>query len=154
MIFDKKIMELGALNLVGFRVWCEPNEYPKEIGQASKQLDRRINEIKNRINPDKRYGAFIVDPSTPQEDGYWVAVAVAAIENTPDDMVSIIIPPQKYAAATYHGSNKNIFEAYDHLHTWAHSHGWERKTDKWHIEIFSDWEDQDKLEVQLLDTIQ
>ncbi len=69
-------------------------------------------------------------------------------------MVALTIPSQRYAAARYNGSNKEIFNAYEELHKWALQYGYTRLTDKWHIEIFKSWENPENVEVELLDTIE
>lgn len=154
LIQDENVINLEELKLVGFRVLCAEDQYAKEIPKTSMILTNRQNEIKNAINKEIQYGAFIVDTHAESEDGYWVAVAVDKFENIPDGMVTLRIPPQRYATATYHGSNKGIFEAYEQLHKWTFEQGFNRLRDKWHLEMYKSWQDQANLEVELLDTIE
>lgn len=153
MLQDKTVKEIGELKLVGYRVLSE-GEYALDIPRASRLLGSRLNEIKNVINPDIQYGAFIVDTDSEDEDGYWVGVAVEELEDIPAGMTGLTIPLQRYASAKYKGSNQDIFDAYEELHQWALQQGYKRLTDKWHIEIFTAWENPDELEVELLDTVE
>ncbi|MCG1023237.1 GyrI-like domain-containing protein [Sutcliffiella horikoshii] len=155
----KKISEPTAkmcdeLKLVGYRVLCAGEKYANEIPQASKRLVNRLQEIKNVKNSELQYGVFIVDAKNEQEDGYWVMVEVECFEDIPNEMVTIVIPSQKYATARYEGPNKGIFEAYEELHNWSAEQGYQRLTGKWHVEKFEAWHDPNKLVVELLDTIQ
>ncbi|WP_404470449.1 GyrI-like domain-containing protein [Sutcliffiella horikoshii] len=152
-IQNKTVKEIGELKLVGYRVLSD-GEYANDIPKATRQLSSRMNEIKNVIHPEFSFGAFIVDTSSEDEDGYWVGVAVDSFEDIPVGMTALKIPPQRYASAKYNGSNKDIFDAYDELHQWALQKGYKRLTDKWHIEIFTAWENPDELEVELLDTVE
>lgn len=153
-ISEPKAKTLDELKLVGYRVLCAGEKYADEIPQASKRLATRLHDMKNVKNSELQYGVFIVDAKTEQEDGYWVMVEVEYFEDIPEEMVTLIIPSQKYAAAKFEGPNKGIFEAYEELHNWSAEQGYERQTEKWHVEIFEAWDDPNNLVVELLDTIE
>lgn len=148
----KTVKELGELKLVGFRVLCEGDQYINEIPKASEKLLNRMNEIKQVINPSLQVGAFVVDNSTEEEDGYWVCVEVKEYEDIPKDMVVLTVPPQKYGALRHKGSNSMIRNSYDTLHKWMEEEGLNRLTDTWHLEIYSSWQDPQNIDVLLLDT--
>lgn len=148
------IQELDELKLVGFRVLCSGDQYLVEIPKASLILDKRIGEIKQVINPDTQIGAFVVENQTPDEDGYWVSVEVKEYEDVPVDMVTLTIPPQRYAALRHTGSNSEIRETYNGLHKWVEDNKYVRLKNKWHLERFYEWKDTEKVDVDLLDTIE
>ncbi len=141
------------IKLVGIRVLCPGDDYIKEIPKASKQLSERADEIKNVKNPSLQHGAFVVDNSSDEQDGYWVCVEVSDFEDIPDEMVTLTIPEQKYAILHYKGFNEKIREAYSELHQWTNDQGYKRLTSTWHLEVFHDWSNPDKIEVELMDTI-
>jgi predicted transcriptional regulator YdeE len=124
----KTIKELDELRLVGFRVLCSGDQYLVEISKASLRLSKRISEIKQVINPNEQFGAFIVENETADEDGYWVCVEVKEYKDIPTDMVTLTIPAQRYAVIRHKGSN--------------------------YIERFYDWKDTERVDVELLDTIE
>ncbi|WP_226683243.1 GyrI-like domain-containing protein [Sutcliffiella horikoshii] len=148
------VKNMEVLNLTGYRVLCAAEEYAVEIPKASKLLESRLSEINNVKNRDIQFGAFIVDTKSEEEDGYWVAVEVEEFEETPEGMVTLTVPAQRYAAAKYDGANTGIFNAYEELHSWAAEQGYIRRKDKWHIEIFKSWDDPNNLVVELLDTVE
>lgn len=147
------IQQLEELKLVGFRVLCDGDQYINEIPKASLALKDRIMEIKHIISPDQQIGAFIVDAASENEDGYWVCVQVDKYEDIPEDMVSLTVPPQKYAMIQHEGPNNDIRNSYDKLHEWIMKNNYKRILNKWHIERFLDFENKDQLKVQLYDTI-
>lgn len=148
------IQELDELKLVGFRVLCSGDQYLVEIPKASLILDKRIGEIKQVINPDIQIGAFVVENQTFDEDGYWVSVEVKEYEDVPVDMVTLTIPPHRYVALRHTGSNSEIREAYNGLHKWVEDNKYVRLKNKWHLERFYEWKDTEKVDVDLLDTIE
>lgn len=150
----KTVKELEELKLVGFRVLCEGDQYINEIPKASIKLQKRMNEIKQVINPSLQVGAFVVDNSTVEVDGYWICVEVKEYEETPKDMVVLTVPSQKYGAVRHRGSNNMIKNSYDNLHKWMEEKRLKRLTDKWHLEIYSSWQDPQNIDVLLLDTIE
>jgi predicted transcriptional regulator YdeE len=151
---NKTIKELDKLRLVGFRVLCSGNQYLVEIPKASLRLSERISEIKQVVNPFEQFGAFVVENETADEDGYWVCVEVKEFEDIPTDMVTLTIPPQTYAVMRHKGSNNKIMDAYIDLHNWIEDNNYVRLKNKWHLERFFDWKDTEKVDVELLDTIE
>ena len=151
---NKTIRELDELKLVGFRVLCSGDQYLVEIPKASLMLTERISEIKQVVDPNIQIGAFVVENETPDEDGYWVSVEVKEYEDIPTDMVTLTIPPQRYAILRHIGSNSKIVEAYNDLHKWIEDNHFIRLKNKWHVERFYEWRDTEKVDVDLLDTIE
>ena len=152
-ILNKTIKELDEIKLVGFRVLCAGDEYIVEIPKASFRLSERISEIKQVVNPLQQYGAFVVENETADHDGYWVCVEVKEFEDIPSDMVTLTIPPQRYAVIRHKGENKTIMNAYDELHKWIDDNNYTRLKDKWHLEKFLSWQDARNVDVELFDTI-
>ena len=150
----KAIKEVGELNLVGFRVLCPDDQYIVEIPKTSLQLNKRISEIKHVKNPLQQVGAFVVEHEFGKEDGYWVCVEVKEFEDIPHEMVTLTIPPQRYAALRHKGANYKIMDAYKKLHLWIEENKYERLKNKWHLEIFHSMKDSENLDVELLDTIE
>lgn len=153
-IQNKTIKEYDEIKLVGFRVLCSDDQYMNEIPKVSLRLNERINEIKQVVNPLLQFGAFVVESRTDEEDGYWVCVEVKEYEEIPSDMVTLTVPPQRYAILRYKGVNYKIFDAYNDLHLWIEENKYRRLKDKWHIEKFYSWKDPEKIDVELLDTIE
>ena len=151
--FQQTIKELDEMKLVGFRVQCPGDQYINEIPKASMELQQRINEIKQVINPSFQIGAFVVDNNTDEEDGYWVCVEVKEYENIPEGMVVLTVPSQKYGAIRHTGSNNMIRNSYETLHKWIEEKGLKRLKDKWHLEIYYSWQDPINVDVLLLDTV-
>ncbi|PFD37826.1 AraC family transcriptional regulator [Bacillus cereus] len=147
------VKNLDELKLVGFRVLCEGDEYINEIQKASFRLSERMSEIKQVMNPSLQIGAFVVE-SGEAEDGYWVCIAVKEFEEIPSDMSTLTIPPQKYAALKYKGTNYKIMDVYSSLHEWIEKNGYRRLEGNWHIEKFYSWEDSEDIDVELLDTVE
>lgn len=147
------IKELKEIKLVGFRVVCPGDEYIVEIPKASKQLDERIGEIKQVVNPVHQYGAFVVKSESDEEDGYWVGVKVNEYEEIPADMVTLTIPSQTYAVIRHEGPNTKIMDSYNELHKWIDENQFTRQKNKWHLEKYHSWKDSSNVDVELFDTI-
>ena len=153
-LHKKTIRELNELKLVGFRVLCSGDQYINEIPKASLRLSKRISEIKQVVNPLLLFGAFVVESETDEEDGYWVCVEVNEYEDLPSDMLTLTVPPQRYAVTRYKGPNYKITNAYNDLHLWIEENRYKRLKDKWHIEKFYSWKDTESVDVELLDTVE
>ncbi|MFJ5770399.1 GyrI-like domain-containing protein [Psychrobacillus sp. NPDC093180] len=151
--FQQTIKELDEMKLVGLRVQCPGDQYINEISKASMELQQRINEIKQVINPSFQIGAFVVDNTTDEEDGYWVCVEVKEYENIPEGMVVLTVPSQKYGAIRHTGFNNMIRNSYETLHKWIEEKGLKRLKDKWHLEIYYSWQDPINVDALLLDTV-
>ncbi|MHC0038852.1 GyrI-like domain-containing protein [Pseudoneobacillus sp. C159] len=151
---NKTIKVLDEIKLIGFRVLCPGDQYIIEIPKASLKLSERISEIKHVINPSLQFGAFVVENSTDDEDGYWVCVEVKEYEDIPSDMVTLTVPPQRYAVSRYKGANYKIMDAYNDLHLWIEKNKYRRLKDKWHLEKIYSWKDTENVDIDLLDTIQ
>lgn len=152
-VCSKMIKELSELRLVGFRVLCSGDQYIEEIPKASLQLSKRIREIKHVLDPFHQYGAFVVDQESEDVDGYWVGVEVTEYEDIPADMVTLTIPPQRYAVLRHKGANSKIRDSYNNLHMWIEKNKYTRLKNKWHLEKYYSWEVAENIDVELLDTI-
>jgi predicted transcriptional regulator YdeE len=148
-----EVKQLSEMKLVGFRVLCPGDKYIVEIPKASKVLSERVAEITNVVNPALQHGAFVVDNSSSEEDGYWVCVEVTEFEEIPKDMVALTIPAQMYAILRHKGPNDAIRHAYAELHQWIEANGYQRLTEKWHLEAFHKWSDPANIDVELRDTV-
>ncbi|MGM7701824.1 GyrI-like domain-containing protein [Pseudalkalibacillus sp. Hm43] len=153
VINEKSVKELGQIKLVGFRVVCADNQYIEEIPKAANELAERINEIKNVMNVDQQIGAFVVEETTPEHEGYWVGVQVSEYQNIPENMTILTIPEQKYATLVHTGPNDLIRESYSHLHQWIEEQGYTRSNTGWNLEISPKQNDPQNLQVELMDSI-
>ncbi|MFD2640215.1 GyrI-like domain-containing protein [Piscibacillus salipiscarius] len=134
------IKEIEEKKLVGFRVVCNDMAgYGEKIPKASMLLEQRKGEIKHLVEPVKLIGAFMAAESTEDEDGYWVCFEVNDFEDLPEGMVSLIVPKQKYAVLNFKGHASEIFHVYSHLHNWIDENGYQRKPNKWTLEIYNSW---------------
>ena len=150
---DVHIETLNQLHLVGIRVRCPADQYAWKIPLAAKQLDARKNEVANVSNLHQQFGAFVVETSSEEEDGYWVCYQVKKGEDVPRGMVALTIPSQSYAVIKHTGSNKRILDTYDELHTWIAKSDLKRRLGAWHLERFYHFKDTEQIEVDLMDTI-
>jgi predicted transcriptional regulator YdeE len=155
-INQKTIKSLEEIKLVGFRVLCEGEKYIEEIPKAARILKERSGEIKNVLDAEQQVGAFVVEESTPDEDGYWIGVQVNEYEDIPEGMVTLNIPSQKYGSIMHHGPNDLIRGSYEELHHWISEQGLERAIQGWNLEIYqkeNDPENSGDVRVELLDSI-
>lgn len=148
-----EVKHFSEMKLVGLRVLCPGDQYIVEIPKASKMLRERMDEIANMVNPSLQYGAFVVEHSSSEEDGYWVCVEVSEFEDIPKDMVTLTIPAQMYAVLRHRGANVEIRQAYNELHQWIEVNGYQRLPNKWHLEAFQEWSDPANIDVELMDTV-
>ncbi|GAM13146.1 GyrI-like domain-containing protein [Mesobacillus selenatarsenatis] len=148
-----EVKQLSELKLVGIRVLCPGEQYVIEIPKASKVLSERMDEIANVVNPSLQLGAFVVEHSSNEEDGYWVCVEVSEYEEIPKDMFALTIPAQMYAVLRHRGANVEIKQAYNELHQWIEVNGYQRLANKWHLEAFHECADPANIDVELMDTV-
>ncbi|SFJ31334.1 Predicted transcriptional regulator YdeE, contains AraC-type DNA-binding domain [Halobacillus dabanensis] len=149
----KGIREVEEKKLVGFRVVCEDMAgYGQEIPKASMALHRRKNEVKQIVEPVKLIGAFKAAETSEEDDGYWVCYEVHDFEDIPDGMVTLVIPAQNYAVLNFKGHASEIFKVYTHLHKWIEENGHTRVPDKWSLEIYSKWTENEDI-VDLCDPV-
>ncbi|WP_173916716.1 GyrI-like domain-containing protein [Halobacillus sp. Marseille-Q1614] len=133
---EKFIKDLGEVKLVGFRVVCAGEKYIEEIPRAAKVLKERIEEINNILNPGQQIGAFVVEESSPEEDGYWIGVQVSEYKDIPENMTTLTIPPHRYAAILHKGPNDQIRNSYEKLHQWIGEKGYTRSNKSWNLELY------------------
>jgi predicted transcriptional regulator YdeE len=147
------VREVEEKKLVGFRVVCKDmSGYGQEIPNASMLLNQRINEIKHLVEPVKLIGAFKATETSEEDDGYWVCYEVHDVGDLPEGMVSLVVPAQKYAVLNFKGHASEIFRVYTHLHKWIEENGYTRIPDKWSLEIYSKWSENED-HVDLCDPI-
>jgi predicted transcriptional regulator YdeE len=149
-----KVKKMSELKLIGFRVVCSGDQYIIEIPKAASKLKERVHEIQHLINKHVQLGAFIAEDTAGDLDGYWVGMEVEKIEVIPPGMVSLTIPPQTYVSTFYQGTNHGIRDAYRDMHEWADINGYTRRRDLWHVERFYRCDSREKVEVELLDTVE
>ncbi|MBN8192970.1 GyrI-like domain-containing protein [Bacillus sp. NTK074B] len=140
------VKELGEVRLVGFRVLCPGEKYVEEIPKAAMRLKERTEEIRNALQPSQQIGAFVVEESSPEEDGYWIGLQVSEFSNIPSDMTTLTIPPHRYATILHQGPNDQIRNSYEELHKWINEKGYTRSTQSWNLEIY---ENQNPLDVRV-----
>ncbi|OAT85402.1 hypothetical protein A6P54_18975 [Bacillus sp. MKU004] len=139
--------------LVGFRVvGGDIADFQEEIPKASMELAKRKNEIKHLVEPVKLIGAFKASETSEDDDGYWSCFEVHDFEDIPEGMVTLTVPAQKYAVLNFTGRASEIYRVYDHLHLWIDENGHKRTPDKWTLEIYSKWSENEDI-VDLCDPI-
>ncbi|WP_226578174.1 GyrI-like domain-containing protein [Halobacillus litoralis] len=156
IITSKGIKDIGEVKIVGYRVVCEGEKYIKEIPKAAQLLKERTKEINHVMNSGKQIGAFVVEESTPEEDGYWIGAQVSKYEDIPQGMTTLTIPPQTYAAILHSGPNREIKAGYEDLHRWIEKEGYTRSNHTWNLEIYHKHnkpEDPSHVLVELNDSI-
>jgi predicted transcriptional regulator YdeE len=147
------VRDVEEKKLVGFRVVCKDmSGYGQEIPNASMLLKQRINEIKHLVEPVKLIGAFKAAETSEEDDGYWVCYEVHDVGDIPEGMVSLVVPAQKCAVLNFKGHASEIFRVYTHLHKWIEENGYTRIPDKWSLEIYSKWSENED-HVDLCDPI-
>ncbi|MBW3112329.1 GyrI-like domain-containing protein [Bacillus sp. MCCB 382] len=146
------VKEVGEVKLVGFRVLCPGEKYVEEIPKAAQRLKERAGEIRNALEPSQQIGAFIVEESIPEEDGYWIGLQVSEFSDIPADMQTLTIPPHRYATILHQGPNDQIRSSYEELHQWIRDHGFTRSTHSWNLEVYQNQNPSD-VRVELYDAI-
>ncbi|WP_283153689.1 GyrI-like domain-containing protein [Guptibacillus hwajinpoensis] len=136
VISGKFVKDLAELKIVGFRVVCPGEKYIEEIPKAAKVLKERTEEIKYIINSGQQIGAFVVEESSPEEEGYWIGVQVSEYKDVPEDMTTLTIPPHRYATILHKGPNDQIRSTYSELHKWIEQKGCKRAYDSWNLELY------------------
>lgn len=131
-----ELKSVGEVKLVGFRVVCPGDEYVKEIPKAAMKLQEKKGEIQNVLQPDQQIGAFIVEESSQEEDGYWIGLQVSDYGDIPRDMTTLTIPASTYGTILHQGPNHDIRQSYEQLHQWIHENGYTRSTKSWNLEIY------------------
>lgn len=154
VISQKSVKDLGEVKLVGIRVVCAGEKYIEEIPKAAKILKERTNEIKNVLFSGQQVGAFIVEESSPEEDGYWICVQVDVYKDVPEDMSTLTVPPHKYATILHTGPNYHIKNSYEELHQWIAKQGLKRSNKSWNLEFYrGENQNPDNVRVELFDSI-
>lgn len=149
----KGIEEIDQKKLVGFRVVCDDMKgYAQEIPKASQELAQRKGEIKHLVEPIKLIGAFKASETSEEDDGYWVCFEVEEYEDIPEGMVTLTVPREKRAVLQFKGHASEIFNMYSHLHEWIEENGYRRSPEKWTLEIYTLWTENEDL-VYLCDPV-
>lgn len=149
---EKSVKELGEVKIVGFRIVCAGDNYIEEIPKAARELRERLNEIKHRVHPVQQIGAFVIEESSPEKDGYWIGVQVSEYNDIPEKMTTLTISPHKYATILHKGPNDRIRNSYHELHQWIEEKGYTRTNGSWNLEFYHN-ENPDDLTVELFDSI-
>ncbi|MCA1060457.1 GyrI-like domain-containing protein [Rossellomorea aquimaris] len=150
------VKDVGEVKLVGFRILCSGEEYVTEIPKAALRLKERAEEIQNLLDPLQQIGVFVVEESSPEEDGYWIGLQVSEFGDIPAGMTNLTIPPHRYATILHQGPNDQIRNSYERLHQWISDHGYTRSTQSWNLEIYQKENQPNKpsyVQVELCDAI-
>jgi len=148
------VREIQEKKLVGFRELCDDmSGYGEEIPKASLSLEQRKDEIKKLVEPVNLVGAFKVEEASKEEDGYWLCYEVQDFEDVPEGMVRLVVPAQKYAVLHFKGHASEIFGVYPHLHKWINDNEYKRLPEKWTLEIYSEWAENEG-DVDLCDPVE
>ncbi|MCM3594887.1 GyrI-like domain-containing protein [Metabacillus idriensis] len=153
---NKYVKELEEVKIVGYRVVCAGEKYIEEIPKAARSLKERTEEINHVINSGRQVGAFVVEESSPEEDGYWIGVQVSVYKDIPEDMITLTIPPHRYAAILHKGPNAQIRKSYEELHQWIREKGYTRSNKSWNLEFYqieNKPENPENVQVELYDSI-
>lgn len=135
--FEGRIKELGELKLVGLRVISTGHEYLRDIQKTAKTLNIRMRDIQQILQPENQIGAFIVEETCAEQDGYYVCVQVEDFHQVPKDMITLTIPSQRYAVLIHEGLNNQIKKSFEIIHIWIEDHGYKQLKNKWHLEWFT-----------------
>ncbi|WLD92304.1 GyrI-like domain-containing protein [Alkalihalobacillus sp. AL-G] len=153
VISEKSVKELGEVKIVGFRVVCADERYIEEIPKAAKVLKERTVEIENVTNSGQQIGAFVVEESSPEQDGYWIGVQVSEYKDIPENMTTLTIPAQRYATILHIGPNNLMRNSYAQLHQWIEEKGYIRSNTSWNLELYQKENDPENLRVELFNYI-
>ncbi|MUK88567.1 AraC family transcriptional regulator [Ornithinibacillus sp. L9] len=148
-IYTKTLKEI---KIVGVRIQCADDQYAEKIPEAVKLITNRLHEFKHLVQPVKQIGVFKVN-ATQEEDGYWVGFEVSSFADVPMDMTTLIVPEQMYTVYQHIGSASEIFPTYDFIHQWSSKNGYKRQPNQWSMEIYSNWENPQQVDVLLCDPV-
>ena len=119
---EPKILTKPAFTVVG--MFYRGKNENNEIAQMWSEFVPRMDEIKHTVGAHESYGVC----SDLDAEGlfeYVAGVAVAKVEDVPEDMVSWDVPEQTYAV--FPCALPTLHEAYKHaFETWLPASGYER----------------------------
>lgn len=120
VIVEPKIIEKAAMQMVGLAFKGEPT--PDKIMPLWVELLARAGEIKNAVNPDEAWGAYIM---LDEEENSMNMICFAGFEvskptDLPEGMEVLEVPAGKYAVFTHIGLLDNLKETYGYIYgVWA-----------------------------------
>jgi AraC family transcriptional regulator len=134
---DIQIVMKQPLKLIGIG-WTGPYSQVNEIPQLFARFAARENEIVNQIG--NTYICPFHDRKT--DFTYYVTVAVDSFDHVPEGMVSLELPEQKYAFASYHGPEKQVEKAYINIFRWLRENGYEKDYSALSLEIYHEEDEE------------
>jgi AraC family transcriptional regulator len=113
---EPRIVELGALTLVGLPFYGEPSD-----GQFGKTWERFVEveqHATRRVNDHVYYGVEFYGPevSLTRQWMYFAAIQVSDLAETPDILFGKILPAAKYAVFTVKGGLDGINDMFAHAY--------------------------------------
>ncbi|HET7579280.1 MAG TPA: GyrI-like domain-containing protein [Bacillales bacterium] len=139
---DVKIKERPAFHIVGLScdIVLKDARQTDTIPKLHEAFSKRVDEIRNRINPNLSYGLFI-DPLNynPDTDPFtWVAgVEVSDLEEIPEGMVGQTFNAPHFAVFSYKGKDKSS-KPYDMLYKWVDQSADYQLADRFGMEVYDE----------------
>jgi len=130
-ISEPRIVERGPYSIVGAYAICRGEEEP--WGEASGELDRRREEIRNREGDTLLaflYRPHRDDPSVPEEvRSCFMGVEVTDLSQVPEGMAATYFTGGKYVAVECRGDTENeaamgVGDAVNQLEQWIAENGY------------------------------
>lgn len=156
-------MEPKIVTKVSFKVMGMERKFTLNnniIPQLWMDFMSRLQEIKNKVNPDIAYGicesgnvdVTIENMSRDTEFNEVVCFEVSDFDDVPDGMVTRTIPDHKYAMFTHKGELSNLPQTYNYIYSeWFPKSGYD-VADKFEFELYDkrfDLEDQKNSEFDI-----
>jgi len=134
---DCTIIEQKELKLVGIEILCPFRDMETAIPEAWKTMKNRISEVSDRRNEDILYGMYPQSSDNPDPDRcyYYICTEVNSDSIVPPGMIQLKIPPQKYVSYPYQGPLINFNSAYDIVHSYINTNGFEQELQAFVFEI-------------------
>jgi len=105
-----------------------------EIRVIHTEMQKRLQEIKHVLNPDKLLGLSY--HMTEVGFTHYAVVAVEQLEDIPDGMVTIAVPSLTYAKCE-HAKGHSIEKSYNHIYAWIEQQGYKvHQDDMTHFEEY------------------
>jgi predicted transcriptional regulator YdeE len=134
---DIQIVIMPPLKVIGMG-WTGPYSQGYEIPKLFDQFAAREKEIVNQ--KDNKYICPFHDRKT--DFTYYVTVEVDSFDHVPEGMVSLELPEQKYAFASYHGPAKEVEQAYINIFNWLRENGYEKDYSALSLEIYHEEDEE------------
>lgn len=93
------IVERPAVTLIGMHLQTRPMS--PDIPALWPRFMARVDEIRQRTEPQVTYGVMKSDPADMERLDYWAAVAVPPADAAPASMQKVVLPAGRYALFRY-----------------------------------------------------